>query len=215
MRQSAGCRARLRRQPPRSASTRSTKASGCSVCTRAVTPIPHGEAQRYLTALPVPEGPIRPRIPSNASWRATPKNHRTVSSEGAACLPTFDADGRLAKMDTGRVSALLKTLAVLLDRWHPLEAVLPILKSNVADVLCAGDVGRQRCRFLEGRRHDCERCRASSVRSKPRFAHLAPSLDLLAGGANVECKRANPLGMESLGFTGPRGVHHVWCGGRR
>lgn len=98
-----------------------------------------------VTAFPVDEGEdayaaedaIERYLASDA-----PKSRLTVSSDGGGCLPTFDAEGRLAKMDIGRASALAETLATLLDRGHPLEAVLPIFTSNVADILRLPTKGR-------------------------------------------------------------------------
>ena len=100
-----------------------------------------------LTAFPVEKGEdaysaedaIERFLASDA-----PKNRLTVSSDGGGCLPTFDAEGRLAKMDVGRASALPETLAVLLDRGHPLDTVLPIFTSNVADILRLPKKGRLR-----------------------------------------------------------------------
>ena len=100
-----------------------------------------------VTAFPVEEGEdaysaedaIERFLASDA-----PKNRLTVSSDGGGCLPTFDAEGRLAKMDVGRASSLADTLAVLLRRGHPLEAVLPIFTSNVAEVLRLPKKGRLR-----------------------------------------------------------------------
>lgn len=71
-----------------------------------------------------------------------PRNRLTVSSDGGGCLPTFDAEGRLTKMDVGRSSALAETLAELLRRGHALEDVLPVFTTNVADLLRLPKKGR-------------------------------------------------------------------------
>lgn len=59
----------------------------------------------------------------------------TLSSDGGGCLPTFDADGRVASMDVGRPSMLEGTLRALLGRGRALADVLPFFTSNVARVL--------------------------------------------------------------------------------
>lgn len=71
-----------------------------------------------------------------------PKERLTCSSDGGGCLPTFDAQGRLAAMDIGRPGALIETLVSLLERDHRLEDVLPVFTSNVADVLRLPRKGR-------------------------------------------------------------------------
>jgi len=71
-----------------------------------------------------------------------PKDRLTCSSDGAGCLPTFDADGRVSAMDVGRPSELARTLAALAARGHALEAILPFFTSNVAGALRLEKKGR-------------------------------------------------------------------------
>jgi beta-aspartyl-dipeptidase (metallo-type) len=71
-----------------------------------------------------------------------PKDRLTCSSDGAGCLPVFDADGRLVSMDIGRPAALGDTLRALLARGAALEQVLPVFTSNVADQLRLRNKGR-------------------------------------------------------------------------
>lgn len=71
-----------------------------------------------------------------------PPDRVTISSDGGGCLPEFDADGRIIRMDVGRSAALGETLRALLDRGHALEQVLPAFTSNVADVLRLPRKGR-------------------------------------------------------------------------
>ncbi|HUH03288.1 MAG TPA: beta-aspartyl-peptidase [Kofleriaceae bacterium] len=71
-----------------------------------------------------------------------PGHRLTCSSDGAGCLPVFDADGQLVEMDVGRPAALLGALGALLDRGLALDQVLPVFTSNVADQLRLGRKGR-------------------------------------------------------------------------
>jgi beta-aspartyl-dipeptidase (metallo-type) len=71
-----------------------------------------------------------------------PMDKLTCSSDGAGCLPTFDAQGRLEKMDVGRPITLLHTIQALLKAGVSLETFLPVFTSNVADTLCLKGRGR-------------------------------------------------------------------------
>lgn len=73
-----------------------------------------------------------------------PAERITVSSDGGGCLPVFNDQGEMLKMDIGRPSSLLETLRKLLGNEHPLETVLPAFTSNVADILRFNDRGRIR-----------------------------------------------------------------------
>ena len=64
-----------------------------------------------------------------------PAERLTVSSDGGGCLPTFDGEGRVAKMDVGKPAALAHTLRALLERGCPLERALPPFTSNPARLL--------------------------------------------------------------------------------
>jgi beta-aspartyl-dipeptidase (metallo-type) len=64
-----------------------------------------------------------------------PPQRVTISSDGGGCLPEFDADGRIVRMDVGRSAALAETLRTLLLRGHALDVVLPAFTSNVAGFL--------------------------------------------------------------------------------
>lgn len=59
----------------------------------------------------------------------------TVSSDGGGCLPSFDAEGRVARMDVGRPAALAECLAALLAEGHAPERVLPAFTANPARAL--------------------------------------------------------------------------------
>ena len=59
----------------------------------------------------------------------------TISSDGGGCLPQFDEQGELIRLDYGRCSLLSDTFKELLDEGYPEEqALLPFTK-NVADLL--------------------------------------------------------------------------------
>lgn len=98
-----------------------------------------------VTAFPVAEG--------EDAWSAAdawerfraadaPAEHLTVSSDGGGCLPVFDAQGRLLKMDFATSAGLPDTLAELVRRGHALPAVLPCLTTNVAGLLRLPRKGR-------------------------------------------------------------------------
>ena len=98
-----------------------------------------------VTAFPVEEGEdALAAHDAIAAYLASgaPRGLLTCSSDGGGCLPTFDAQGRLAAMDVGRPSALGETLATLLARGHALEDVLPVFTRNIADVLRLAKKGR-------------------------------------------------------------------------
>ncbi len=91
-----------------------------------------------VTAFPVAEG--------EDAWSAeealvryldsgAPAERITISSDGGGCLPTFDADGRVAAMDVGSPGALAHTLRRLLADGVPLERALPAFTSNAARLL--------------------------------------------------------------------------------
>jgi len=98
-----------------------------------------------ITAFPVAEG--EDAWPADAALErffdaGLPGERVTVSSDGGGCLPVFDTDGRVTTMGVGDPSALLGTLARLVDRGRSLERVLPAFTSNVADLLRLPGKGR-------------------------------------------------------------------------
>jgi beta-aspartyl-dipeptidase (metallo-type) len=70
-----------------------------------------------------------------------PTARLTCSSDGAGCLPSFDADGRLTHMDVGRPASLLAALADTAAALG-LAAALPVFTANVADQLRLPRKGR-------------------------------------------------------------------------
>jgi len=59
----------------------------------------------------------------------------TVSSDGGGCLPVFNRQGEMERMDFATSSGLPDTLAQLLARGHAMEDVLPCMTRNVATLL--------------------------------------------------------------------------------
>ena len=98
-----------------------------------------------ITAYPVAEDD--PSVPAAAALRkffdsGAPSENVTVSSDGGGCLPEFDDNGVLQRMDIGNPAILLETLAALVDDGVPLETALPAFTSNVALLLRLADRGR-------------------------------------------------------------------------
>jgi beta-aspartyl-dipeptidase (metallo-type) len=98
-----------------------------------------------ITAFPVAEG--EDAWPADVALiryldAGAPKNKVTISSDGGGCLPEFDADGVMTKMDVGRSSALMVTIKVLLAQGVPLEVILPAFTRNVAELLRFRDRGQ-------------------------------------------------------------------------
>ena len=98
-----------------------------------------------VTAFPVEEG--------EDAWSASdavlryldsgaPIDRVTVSSDAGGCLPCFDGDGRVCKMDVGQSGALMQALQELVARGLPLERALPPFTSNVATLLRLPGKGR-------------------------------------------------------------------------
>lgn len=98
-----------------------------------------------VTAFPVEEG-------ENA-WSAADAWERyheqgcaasnlTISSDGGGCLPVFDANGEMVKMDFATSAGLPETLCELNSRGHRLEEILPAMTSNVSNLLRLPGKGR-------------------------------------------------------------------------
>ncbi|MCC7096749.1 MAG: beta-aspartyl-peptidase [Thermomonas sp.] len=98
-----------------------------------------------ITAFPVDEG--------EDAWSAedallryldsgAPPQRVSISSDGGGCLPVFDAEGRVARMDVGDSGALATTLQGLLARGLPLARALPAFTSNPATLLRLTGKGR-------------------------------------------------------------------------
>jgi beta-aspartyl-dipeptidase (metallo-type) len=66
----------------------------------------------------------------------------TISSDGGGCLPQFDEEGMLIRMGVGNCSTLIETLKQLVDSGIAMEDALPVITSNVADLLKLSSKGR-------------------------------------------------------------------------
>jgi beta-aspartyl-dipeptidase (metallo-type) len=74
--------------------------------------------------------------------RKLPLGQLTVSSDGGGCMPFFNEQGELTKMDFGRASTIHDTIKDCLTMGIDLETILPLMTSNVADLLRLGHKGR-------------------------------------------------------------------------
>lgn len=91
-----------------------------------------------VTAFPVDEG--EDAWSAADAWEryaaaGAPPERITISSDAGGCLPAFDHEGRMCRMDIGSSQALLQTVRALLARGHALEAVLPAFTANIARLL--------------------------------------------------------------------------------
>jgi beta-aspartyl-dipeptidase (metallo-type) len=98
-----------------------------------------------VTAFPVEEG--EDAWSAADAWeryhdRGCPAGRLTISSDGGGCLPHFDANGELVRMDFATSAGLPDTLRELLRRGHLLAAVLPSMTCNVARLLRLPGKGR-------------------------------------------------------------------------
>jgi beta-aspartyl-dipeptidase (metallo-type) len=66
----------------------------------------------------------------------------TISSDGGGCLPHFDARGQLLRMGFASCSAMADCVKNLLDRGLSEQTVLPLMTSNVANLLKLSTKGR-------------------------------------------------------------------------
>ena len=64
-----------------------------------------------------------------------PTERITLSSDGGGCLPDFDRCGNLLSMDFGRAQTLIETVIAAEKLSVSLQQILPMLTSNVAQLL--------------------------------------------------------------------------------
>lgn len=64
-----------------------------------------------------------------------PRAQFTISSDGGGCLPTFDAQGELVRMEFASSAGLPETLQELHRRGHALQDTLPAMTRNVSSLL--------------------------------------------------------------------------------
>jgi beta-aspartyl-dipeptidase (metallo-type) len=69
-------------------------------------------------------------------WESgAPLDRVTVSSDGGGCLPVFDADGRVVRMDVGDCSGLIRTVVELCRRGQSAHRVLMPFTSSARQLL--------------------------------------------------------------------------------
>ncbi len=98
-----------------------------------------------VTAFPVDDGDdawSAPEAIERYLASGAPPDRITCSSDGGGCLPTFDGDGHLVRMEVGDPAAVARALAALVEHGLPLGAVLPIFTRNVAALLRLPRKGR-------------------------------------------------------------------------
>ncbi len=94
----------------------------------------------YIDITAFPEGM------SDSGWEAAqavaiaidqglPIERITLSSDGGGCLPDFDRCGNLLSMDFGRAQTLIETVIAAQKLSVSLGQILPMLTSNVAELL--------------------------------------------------------------------------------
>lgn len=91
-----------------------------------------------VTAFPTdPDDPAISAATAVATWidRRLPIARLTVSSDGGGCIPVFDEQGHVCRMDVGSAAMLAETLKALLHGGRSLAGVLPCFTSNVAALL--------------------------------------------------------------------------------
>ena len=92
----------------------------------------------------------------------------TISTDGGGCLPSFDTQGELVKMGFANSSAMAITFKAMLDMELPTETILPLMTSNVADLLklhCKGriEVGFDADLVVINQSHDIQSVMANGV----------------------------------------------------
>jgi beta-aspartyl-dipeptidase (metallo-type) len=99
-----------------------------------------------ITAFPPEEDPGDSLSAADAIDRwlhaGLPADRVTCSSDGAGCMPVFDAHGHICAMDVGKPSTLPDTIAELLARGRDLAQILPIFTRTVAEQLRLPHKGR-------------------------------------------------------------------------
>lgn len=95
-----------------------------------------------ITAFPVAEGEDAygaAEAVERYAASGAPPDKITVSSDAGGCLPCFDSEGRVSRMDIGSAGALLATLRELVERGMPLgQALLPFTSNPAALLKLAG-----------------------------------------------------------------------------
>ncbi len=94
----------------------------------------------YIDITAFPEGSVEPGLDALeaiqiAVERNLPLERITMSTDSGGCLPSFDRQGTLLRMDFASSRPMLATLQGALGAGLPLETVLPLFTSNVAELL--------------------------------------------------------------------------------
>ena len=99
-----------------------------------------------VTAFPPDDDDALPAEVAAAQWfdAGLPGHKLTISSDGGGCLPVFDGDGCMLRMDVGSSATLLATLRAWEAMGRPLAQLLPSMTSAVADALRLAGKGRVR-----------------------------------------------------------------------
>jgi beta-aspartyl-dipeptidase (metallo-type) len=71
-----------------------------------------------------------------------PQDKLTISSDGGGCLPCFDQQGHMTKMDFASSSSMTDVFYQLLDDGIAIERCLPFFTSNVANLMNFNHKGR-------------------------------------------------------------------------
>lgn len=71
-----------------------------------------------------------------------PPDKLTISSDGGGCLPCFNAQGDLTKMDFATSQSMTSVFFSLLRQGQKIEQVLPFFTSNVAQLLQLANKGQ-------------------------------------------------------------------------
>lgn len=101
----------------------------------------------YIDLTAFPAGHVEPGLSAAEAYLqyvagGYPLGRLTVSSDGGGCLPAFDKEGHLTRIGVGFSHTLPETLQELLAQGVALDAALPMLTSNVADLLKFTNKGR-------------------------------------------------------------------------
>jgi beta-aspartyl-dipeptidase (metallo-type) len=91
-----------------------------------------------------PEYEIKPAIAIKEWLKAgVPLEHITMTSDACGSLPHFDEHGELLKLEIGYPDSLLREIRdAVLEEKIPLEQVIKVVTSNVADILKLKTKGR-------------------------------------------------------------------------
>lgn len=94
----------------------------------------------YIDITAFPKGAAEPGLEALeaiqiALERNLPLERITMSTDSGGCLPSFDRQGKLQRMDFGSSITLLETLQAALKAGLQMETILPLCTSNVAELL--------------------------------------------------------------------------------